>query len=148
MTRNEKRDMAGELFKKGTPMTQIAEMMDCSVSTISKYIAELGIRPKRAIGLDEKVIQLHIKGLTNMEIAFQLECSQTYVYDKLQKAGFGKHYSKYEENLITADTVYAKDWNARPLEKLTIKEKWNLKDGVMQRVVHHYSDITPTFSPR
>ena len=148
MTKQEKVEMAGELFKKSVPMIKIAEIMDCSVSTISKYIAELGIRPKRARGLEEKVIELHIKGYTRSQIAYELDCSQTYVFDKLKQAGFGKHYSKHEEKLINANTVYAKDWNARPLEKLTMKEKWSMKNGVMQRLVHHYTDITPIFSAR
>lgn len=148
MTKEKKMEITEHLYKNGVPLTKIANELGCHTSTVSKYLAELGIRPKRSIGLEEKVIQLHIQGLTNIEIAYQLECSQTYVYDKLQKAGFGKHYSNYEENLINADTVYAKDWNTLPTEKITIKEKWSVKDGVMQRVVHHYSDITPTFSPR
>lgn len=148
MTKEEKIIITEQLYKKGVSLTKIAKELGCHTSTVSKYLAELGIRPKRSIGLEEKVIQLHIKGLTNIEIAYQLECSQTYVYDKLQKAGFGKRYSNYEENLINADTIYAKDWNELPTEKITIKEKWSVKDGIMQRVVHHYADITPTFSPR
>ena len=148
MTKEEKMEMAGTLFKCGMPMQKIAEQLDCSISTVSKYIAELGIRTKRAKGLEERVIELHIKGYNSKQIAYQLDCSQTYVFDKLREAGFGRHYTKYEENLINADTVYAKDWNARPLEKLTMKEKWSIKNGVMQRLVHHYTDITPIFSPR
>lgn len=148
MTKEEKIIITEQLYKKGVPLTKIANELGCHTSTVSKYLADLGIRPKRSIGLEGKVIQLHIQGLTNIEIAYQLECSQTYVYDKLQKAGFGKRYSNHEENLITKDTVYAEDWSNRPLEKLTIKEKRERKNGVMQRVIHYYTDITPIFSPR
>ena len=148
MTKDKKMEITKRLYKKGVSVTQIASELGCHASTVSKYLAELGIRPKKSIGLEEKVIQLHIQGLTNIEIAYQLECSQTYVYDKLQKAGFRKRYSRYEDSLINADTIYAKDWNALPTEKIIIKEKWNVKDGVTKRIVHHYSDITPIFSPR
>ena len=149
MTREEKFEVVEHLYKKGVPVEEIAQRIDRSASSVNKYIQELGLRPKRAKGLDEKVMRLRMRGYSVVQIAYELECSQSYVRDALIKAGyvFG-HYTKYEESLITADTVYATDWNARPLEKLTMKDKWRAKDGVMQRVVHHYTDITPIFSPR
>ena len=149
MTKEEKIELSEQLYKKGVSINEIAERLDCSASSVGKYISELGLRPKRAKGLDEQVLRLKTRGYNMVQIAYELECSQSYVRDALIKAGyvFG-HYTKYEENLITADTVYATDWNARPLEKLTIKDKWRVEKGVMKRLIHHYTDITPIFSPR
>lgn len=149
MAREEKFEVVEYLYKKGVSVEEIAQRIDRSASSVNKYIQELGLRPKRAKGLDEQVMRLRMIGYIVVQIAYELECSQYYVRDALIKAGyvFG-HYTKYEESLITADTVYATDWNSRPLEKLTIKDKWRPKNGVMQRVIHHYTDITTIFSQR
>lgn len=146
--RTQRKKIAGKLFRKGLSQEEIAETLGCGVSTVSVYLYELGLRQRKALGLGEKCVELHYKGYSNSQIAYELEISKSYVYEQLRERGLINIYPKCHENLIDENTKYAVDINARPLEKLTIYGKWQVKNGLRFRKKIHYTDITPLFAPR
>ena len=148
MDRTQKKELAGRLYKKGVKETEIAEKLGCSVASVYIYLKELGLKQRKPLGLAMKCVELHLKGYSNSQIAYELEISKSYVYEQLREKGFGNIYTKCHENLIDENTQFAVDRNARPLEKLTIYEKWQFKHGVRFRKKIHYTDITPLFAPR
>lgn len=148
MDRAQKIEISGQLYKKGLKEIEIAEYLGCSVASVSIYLYELGLKQKKPLGLKMKVVQLHLKGYNNTQIAYELEVSKSYVQDTLREKGYTNSYFKYEENLIDENTKYAVDLNAKPLEKLTIYDKWKIKNGVKFRKKIYYTDITPIFAPR
>lgn len=148
MDRTQKKELAGRLYKKGVKETEIAETIGCSVASVSIYLRELGLKQRKPLGLAMKCVDLHLKGYSHTQIAYELEVSKSYVYEKLREKGYINPYPKYYENLINEDTKYAVDPNTKPLEKLTIFEKWQIRKGVKFRKKIHYTDITPLFAPR
>ena len=130
MKKQEKMQKTKELVEQGKNASEIAKILNCSVSGISKYMAEMGIRPKRSESLRFKIMRLHNLGLTNAQIAYELEVPHSYVLSTLRDNGYGRHYSKTEDNLINENTVYAEN---------------RLKNLVFEKVVHdgiRYEDVT------
>ena len=130
MKKQEKMQKTKELVEQGKNASEIARILNCSVSGISKYMDEMGIRPKRPESMRVKIMRLHNLGLTNSQIAYELEVPHSYVLATLRDNGYGRHYSKTEDNLINENTVYAVDRRKNlVLEKVVV-------DGV------NYVDIT------
>lgn len=108
MNKLERMAAAGELYKKKKSMSEIAEILGISVASVSNYISVLGLKERRAETTASKIMKLYYEGYTSMQIAYELQISRTYVMSILRENGIGGHYSKYEENLINKNTVYAK----------------------------------------
>ena len=80
------------------------------------------------------------------DIVCELGICRDSVYRALSQIGVKMRLStrrKYEDETL----VYAVN-EPIVLEKVVIHGKWYVKDGVKQRVNHHYTDYTPLFSPR
>ena len=83
--RTQRKKIAGNLFRKGLSQEEIAETLGCGVSTVSVYLYELGLRQRKALGLGAKCVELHLKGYSNSQIAYELEISKSYVYEQLRE---------------------------------------------------------------
>lgn len=109
MTKKERMKIVGALYKQKKPMTEIAEMLDISISTVSKYIYVMGLKERKAETTARKIIRLYYEGYTIMQIAYELEITKCYVMAVLRENGISKQYSKTENNLINENTVFVKE---------------------------------------
>lgn len=128
MDKAERMKVVGELYKKKKPLVEIAEMLGVCVSTVSNYIAELGLKEIRAETTTNKIMKLHYEGYTYTQIAYELHVSVSYAMSVLRENGIGRHYSKYEDNLINENTVFAK--------KKKIKLEKEIIDGKSYTVIN------------
>ena len=121
---------AGELYKNGNTLAEIAKKLDISISTARKYVICMGYNTNKQRNLTENILKLHEEGRNTNEIACMLDCSKTTVLDTLKQNGFGRKKSMNEEEK-EQNLNFAEDRLANlVLEKVII-------DGI------YYEDITP-----
>ena len=125
-----------EMYSQNMRVTEIAKVLGCASSTVSGYIAELGIgRGRENTVVENEIVRLHEEGLNGPQIAKKIGCSQAWANKVLRKYGFGRRRAKTEDIMENLNIRYAKDNSNVVLEKIMIGGKW-------------YTDITPIFSPR
>lgn len=129
--KKERQEQVREMFLQNVPTSEMAKEFGVSVKTIRRDIQELGIRQDRTF-IDGQIIKMHLEGMNNVEIGFEVDLSPSYVSKILKKYGYGRE-ARMEDNLIDGNTKYAD--NSVVLEKITIDGK-------------KYTDITPVLAPR
>lgn len=129
--KKERQEQVREMFLQNVPTSEMAKEFGVSVKTIRRDIQELGIRQDRTF-IDGQIIKMHLEGMNNVEIGFEVDLSPSYVSKILKKYGYGRE-TRTEDNLIDGNTKYAD--NSVVLEKITIDGK-------------KYTDITPVLAPR
>lgn len=127
----ERQEKVREMFLQNVPTSEMAKEFGVSVKTIRRDIQELGIRQDKSF-IDGQIIKMHLEGMNNVEIGFEVDLSPSYVSKILKKYGYGRE-TRTEDNLIDGNTKYAD--NSVVLEKITIDGK-------------KYTDITPVLAPR
>ena len=134
--KKERMEQVKEMYLQNMTVTEIAKELGCALSTVSGYVAELGIKrgttTEDRLKLEKEILRLYREGLNSPQIANEVGCSQSWAIKILRKHGIWQNRTK-EENLIDENTKYAD--NRVVLEKITINGK-------------KYTDITPVFSPR
>lgn len=135
--KKERLEQVREMYSQNMRVTEIAKALGCGSSTVSGYIAELGIRRDDTAKTEvvNEIIRLHEEGLNGPQIANRVGRSPSSVNKILRKYGFGRHRAKTEDIMESLNISYAKDTSNIVLEKMMIGGKW-------------YTDITPIFSPR
>ena len=130
MNKEDKMIKAGELYKAGNTLTEIANQLDISISTARKYVICMGYNTNKKRNLTVNILKLYGEGRNTNEIACMLDCSKTTVLDTLRQNGFGRKTSRNEEEK-EQNLNFAEDRLANlVLEKVII-------DGIC------YEDITP-----
>ena len=127
----ERQEQVREMFLKNVPTSEMAKKFGVTLSTIRRDIQELGIRQDKSF-IDGQIIKMHLEGLNNIEIGFEVDLSPSYISKILKKYGYGRE-TRTEDNLIDENTKYAD--NSVVLEKITIGGR-------------KYTDITPVLAPR
>lgn len=141
MDKIERMKKAGELYKTGMLMQDIAKELGVHPSTVSKDITMLGLR-KKSETITNKILQLHNKGMNKVQISQELGVSKTYVRAVLRDKGLVSTYSKTEKNLIDENTVYAEDRLANAvLEKVMIDGGTNILHKLYHRGKHEKKQI-------
>lgn len=135
--KKERLEQVREMYSQNMRVTEIAKALGCGSSTVSGYIAELGIRRDNTYKtkVEDEIIRLHKEGLNGQQIANEIGCSQSWANKILRKCGFGRYRAKTEDIMENLNLKYTKDYSNVVLEKIMIDGKW-------------YTDITPIFSPR
>lgn len=135
--KKERLEQVREMYSQNMRVTEIAKALGCGSSTVSGYIAELGIRRDDTAKTEvvNEIIRLHEEGLNGTQIGNKVGRSPSSVNKILRKYGFGRYRAKTEDIMESLNISYAKDTSNIVLEKMMIGGKW-------------YTDITPIFSPR
>ena len=135
--KKERLEQVREMYSQNMRVTEIAKALGCGSSTVSGYIAELGIRRDTTdrTEFENEIIRLHEEGLNGPQIGNKVGLSQSSVNKILRKHGLGRHRVNAKDIMENLNLKYAKDYSNVVLEKIMIDGKW-------------YTDITPIFSPR
>ena len=84
-----------ELYNQGFLHREIAECLGYGVSTVTRHLLDMGYQTVTPVD-KEKIVQLHLRGMPDADIANAVGCTRSNITIILNKAGYTDRHSKID----------------------------------------------------